>query len=353
MLKTLKDFNLQNKRVLVRCDFNVPLDERGNILDDFRIKQTIPTIKYLIEKGAKLLLMSHLGRPGGRVVESLRLTLIQDKLMEYLDLSITKAADCIGPEVEKWSQEMNPGEILLLENLRFHKEEETNDDKFAKELAKMGDIYINDAFAVSHRTHASIVGVPEYLPSGAGFLLEKEIKVLSDLLKNPKKPMIAIIGGVKVETKAKVIDKISEIADWVLVSNVIQKEIEEKSISFKYPKKIIKPVDGIKKDGKILDIGPKTINLFLEKIVLAKTIFWSGPLGKIEKKEFQKGSLKIAKAIIKGKSFSLGGGGETVKFINKIGFREKFNHISTGGGAMLKFLSGDKLPGIEALELQK
>ncbi|GAH44578.1 unnamed protein product, partial [marine sediment metagenome] len=207
-MRTLKDFEVKGKRVLVRCDFNVPLaQKRGIILDDFRIKQTLPTIEYLIEKGAKLLLMSHLGRPGGKVVESLRLTPIQNRLMEYLDSNpptthIYKAPDCVGKEIEKWSREMQPGEILLLENLRFHKEEEENNENFAKELAKLGDIYINDAFAVCHRNHASIVGIPKYLPSGAGFLLEKEIKVLSQIIKNPKRPLIAIIGGKKVKTKS-------------------------------------------------------------------------------------------------------------------------------------------------------
>jgi len=344
-MRTLRDFDFKGKRVLVRCDFNVPLDENGNVLDDFRIKQTIPTIEYLIEKGGKLLLMSHLDDPGGKVVEELRLTPIQDKLMEYLNLSVTKAPDCCGKEVEKWIREMEPGEILLLENLRFQKGEGENDDNFAQQLAKLGDIYINDAFSVCHRAHASIVGIPKYLPSGMGLLLEKEIQTLTDFLEKPEKPLVGIIGGKKVETKSKVIDKISEKADWILIGGLIQKEIEEKGVVLKYPQEIVKPID--KMDT--FDIGPKTIELFKEKIAQAQTIFWSGPLGKIEEEEFQNGSREIAKAIIESGSFSIVGGGETVEFINKMGLTEKFSHVSTGGGAMLNFIADGKLVGIEAL----
>lgn len=348
-MKTLADFFVEDKRVLVRCDFNVPLSEKGEILDDFRIRKTLPTIKHLIKNNARVVLMSHLGRPEGKVVENLKLNPVRDKLIEYLDLSITKAPDCIGGEIERSTRKMMPGEILLLENLRFHKEEEENDDNFAKELAKLGDIYINDAFGASHRAHASIVGVPKYLPSGAGFLLEKEVKVLSDLVKNPKKPLIAIIGGVKIKDKVGVIDKISGVADFILIGTIIQKEIDQNNVLLEYPQKVIKPVDGAEKDGSILDIGPKTIKLFKEKIALAETVFWSGPLGKIEKKEFQRGSKEIAKAIIESGAFSVAGGGETAEFINLIGLAEKFSHLSTGGGAMLEFISGEKLPGLEVL----
>ena len=345
-MKTLKDFNFKGKRVLVRCDFNVPLDEKGNILDDFRIRATIPTIEYLVKKGAKVILMSHLGKPEGKVVEDLRLTPVQNKLMEYLDLSITKAKDCLGKEIEDWIAEMKPGEILLLENLRFQKEEELNEENFAKNLAKLGDIYINDAFGACHRNHTSIVGVPKYLPSGIGFLIEKEMRVLTKFLKQPKKPLISIIGGKKVETKVKVIDKISEIADFILIAGLIKKEITERGIQLKYPQKIIGPIDEVA-GGK--DIGQKTINLLKEKIKKAKTIFWNGPLGKIEEKEFSKGTKEIAEAIVESKVFSVVGGGETVEFLNKLGLTSKFNHVSTGGGAMLVFLSGEKLPGLEVL----
>lgn len=345
-MKTVRDFNVKNKRVLVRADFNVPLSEKGEILDDFKIKQTIPTIEYLVERGAKVILMSHLGKPKGKVVDNLRLTPVRVRLMEYLDVSITKASDCIGRNLEKLTHEMMAGEILLLENLRFHKEEEKNNDSFAKELSRLGDIYINDAFSVSHRAHASIVGIPKYLSSGAGLLLEKEIKTLTKISNNLEKPLVAIIGGKKVETRVKLIDKISEIWDWVLIGDLIKKEIKKKNIQLKCSQKIIEPVN----DVASRDLSPESINLFKEKIALAKTIFWSGPLGEIEKEEFSKGTEEVARAIIESNAFSVVGGGDTVKFINKLGLREKFNYVSTGGGAMMTFLSGEPLPGLAALE---
>ena len=344
-MKTLKDFNFKNKRVLLRCDFNVPLSEKGEILDDFKIRQTLPTINYLLEKGAKLLLMSHLGRPEGKVVEGLRLTSVQDRLMEYLDLSVTKAPDCVGPEIEKWMKEMQPGEILLLENIQFNPGEKKNDQNFAKTLASYADIFIMEAFGQAHRNYASIASIPKYLPSGAGLLLEKEIEVLTNLMESPEKPLLAIIGGKKVETKVNLIDKISEISDFVLIGGLIKKEIEQKKIKLKNPQKIISPVDNIL----TFDIGPKTIEYFKEKISKAKTIFWNGPLGMTEKEEFAKGSKEIAKAIIESGAFSIIGGGEIIEFINRIGLIDKFSHVSTGGGAMLAFLAGEKLPGIEAL----
>lgn len=322
---------------MVRCDFNVPLSKEGVVLDDFRIKKTIPTIQYLIEQGARVILMSHLGRPDGKVAESLRLTPIQNKLMEYLDLSITKAPDCLGPEIEKWTIEMRPGEILLLENLRFHKEEEENDQNFAKNLAKLGDIYVNDAFGVSHRSHASIVGVPKYLPSFGGSLLEKEINTLTKVSTNPEKPLVAIIGGAKVKTKAKLIDKISEIADCILINHLIDKTSD----------KTVVPVDEV---GDKKDIGEETIKVFKEKISTAKTILWNGPLGLIEKEEFSRGTREIAKAVSQSEAYSVVGGGETVEFISKLGLIDKFDHVSTGGGAMIAFLAGEKFPGLEALK---
>lgn len=355
-MKTVRDFNVKNKRVLVRCDFNVPLDEQGNILNDFRIRQTVPTIKYLLKKKAKIILMSHLGEPDGKIVPTLQMDKVQERLIEilelseHLDVSVTKTPDCIGYEIEKYSFGLEPNEILLLENLRFHKEETENNPEFAKSLSRLGDIYINDAFGVCHRSHASVVGVPQYLDGGIGFLIEKELENLNKLLKNPKRPMIAIIGGKKVETKAKVINRILEVADFVLISGLIKKEIEEKQMVFKYPEKLIGPIDGILYEGEELDIGPKSIKLFKKRIKKAKTIFWNGPFGMTEKEEFQKGTLKIAKAIAKKWfCFSVVGGGETVEFITKMGLVSKFDHVSTGGGAMLQFLSGEELPGLEVL----
>ena len=323
-MKTFKDFDVRGKRVLVRADFNVPLSEQGEILDDFRIRETLPTIKYLLKREAKVILMSHLGDPGGKFVKELQLNPVAERLTELL-----------GQNVE------------LLENLRFNPGEESNDENFAKELAQKGDIYINDAFGACHREHASIVGVPKFLPSGAGFLLEREVASLTKLKTNPEKPLVAIIGGAKVETKVRVINKISEKAKFVLISGLIGKGVVGQKITLKYPDKIVFPVD---ETGGGKDIGPETIRLFKEKISQAKTIFWNGPLGKIEDEEFAKGTAEIAKAIAQSKAFSVVGGGETVEFITKLGLVQKFSHVSSGGGAMLTFLSGDKLPGLAALE---
>ncbi len=344
-MKTLSQFDVKGKKILVRCDFNVPLDESGNILDAFRIKQTLPTINYLIKNGAEIILMSHLDRPEGKELK-FSLKPIAAKLAELLAKPVKFIDDCVGEKVAQEISRIKTGEIVLLENLRFYKEEEANDDNFAKKLAEFGDIYINDAFGASHRMHASIVGVPKYLPAGAGLLLEKEIKVLTALMENPEKPLVALIGGAKVEEKAVLIDKISKIADFVLISGLIQREIKEKNVETKYPEKIIGPKDEID-GGK--DVGTESVKFYQEKINLAKTIFWNGPFGQIEKEEFSKGTEKIAKAIVASSAFSVVGGGETVEFINKLGIIDKFGHVSTGGGAMLEFLSGEKLPGIEAL----
>lgn len=345
MIKSIKDINVNGKRILVRCDFNVPLDKKGNILDDFRIRKTLPTIKYLIEQGAKVILMCHLGDPGGKVVPELKMDKVAERLAEYLKIPIGKEEDCIGPGIEGESNKLEGGHVLLLENLRFHKEETDNDLEFAKKLSYLGDIYVNDAFGVCHRENASIVLVPELLPSYAGLLLDKEITVLDDIMKNPEKPMVAIIGGTKVETKVKFIDNISAVADFVIISGLIAKEVTEKNIKFKFPEKIITPLGQLD----ALDINDESIKIFREKIMQAKTILWNGPFGKFEDKKYIAGTLAIANAIIESGAFSVVGGGETVEFITKQGMLDKFNHVSTGGGAMLNYLSGERLPGIEAL----
>ena len=342
-MKTIRDFDVKGKRVLVRVDFNVPLSEQGDILDDFRIKAVLPTIKYLIEQKAKIILMSHLGRPNGRPDSKFSLKPIALRIEKLLKKKVKF----------KETKKMKHGEVALLENLRFYKEEKENNEEFAKNLAKLGDIYINDAFGTCHRAHASVIGVPQYLPSGTGFLLEKEIKTLKNLIKNPEKSLIAIIGGKKVETKVNVIDKLSQIADFVLIGNLLRDELKEKDIKLKFPEKIIEPIDGIEVEGKELDIGPETIKIFQEKISQAKTIFWNGPLGLTEDEKFVQGSLAIADAIIEPPAYSIVGGGDLVAFLGKYNLRNKFDYVSTGGGAMLKFLSGEKLPGLEALKKNK
>lgn len=391
-MKTVKNLNVKGKRVLVRCDFNIPLSEQGNILDDFRIKQSIPTIEYLIKKEAKIILISHLDRPTGKEKKytlrpvSLRLEKLLKRKIKFLD-------DCIGKKVEKEIEKMKPEKIVLLENLRFHKEEEKNNESFAKELAKLGDFYINNAFGASHRAHASIVRLPKYLPSAAGLLLEKEIKVLSKVFKKPWRPLVIIIGGVKITTKIKVIEQFLKRADHLLlggeIANVIlqikgiivgkpwpeKKEVIKKieKINLTNPKLHL-PVDGIislediekgikegyfrkgaqgtiRREEKVFDIGPETIKVFSEIIKQAKMILWSGPLGMFEEKKFESGTREIAKNIIRNYSaFKIAGGGDTISALNKSGLIDKFDHVSTGGGAMLTFLSGEKLPGIEALK---
>ncbi len=345
-MRTLKDFHFKKKRVLVRCDFNVPLDKQGKILGDFRIKVSLPTLKYLIKKGAKLLLISHLGRPEGKFVKKFSLRPVALRLEKLLGEKVKFLDDRIGKKVKREIEQTESKEIVLLENLRFYKEEQENDPNFAKVLSGLGDIFINDAFSVCHRSHASVVGITKHLPSGAGLWLEKEIKILSQIIRKPKRPLVVIIGGKKIEDKAKVAENFSKIADFVLTGNLVAEEIKKGKIKIKSPEKISFPVDG--KDN--FDVGEKTIKIFKEKIQKAKTIFWAGPLGKIEEKKYQKGTKAIARAIIESGAFSVVGGGDTIEFIDKINLTKKFSHVSIGGGAMLKFLGGEKLPGLRTLK---
>ncbi len=345
-MKLLTNFDVAGKRILVRCDFNVPLDDNGQVSEDFKIRQTLPTINYLRGKGAKIILMSHLGdketapslEPVKKVLESV------------LGFAIKKTDDCIGTAVENEVLKLQDGEVLLLENVRMHKEEKENNPEFAKELSHLADIYINDAFAVCHRNHASVAGVPQYLPHGAGLLLEKEVENLGRILQNPVHPMLALVGGTKVSTKATFIEKISQVADVVIVSGLIKKEMQENSRlrqGFGVPKeKIIGPVG----DLAALDISEESITLFKEHIMAAKTILWNGPFGKYEDEQYKKGTLEIAKAIVASGAFSVAGGGETVEFLQKEGMMDQFSHVSTGGGAMLAYLAGEELPGLKALE---
>lgn len=356
-MKTIRDFDIKNKRVLVRCDFNVPLAENGDILNDFRIRQTLPTIKYLVENQAKIILMSHLGEPEGQIVEKLKMDKIQERLIMLLNKNllldkpvvVIKTDDCVGKEIDKLSKKLIAGEILLLENLRFHKEEKDNNDKFAKELAKLGDIYINDAFGTCHRNHASIVGAPKHMKKrGKGLLLEKEITALWKIMKMPVKPLIVLIGGKKVNTKIKFIDSISQIANCVLLGGLLKEEIEKDNIKVKNPEKIImqvEPVDGHYK----YDIGPETIKIFKEKIKEAKTVFFNGAMGKIEDPGFTKGTEELLREIADSEAYSVVGGGEMALIVDKMQIAEKINHVSTGGGALLAFLSGEQLPGLCAL----
>ncbi|MDP4007430.1 MAG: phosphoglycerate kinase [bacterium] len=347
-MQWISEISLKGKRVLLRADFNVPLSKSGEVADDFRISSTLPTMQYILSAGASLVIMSHLGDPEGKRIERLRMDKVAVKLKEYLSVQVTKAKDCIGEETLQLERELKAGEVMLLENLRFHKEEEENDETFAKELAKLGDIFVNDAFGVLHREHASVVGVPRFLPSVGGFLLQKEIKGLQKLLETPEHPMVAIIGGRKIESKLPVIDRIAELADEVLLGNMLAREITSKNISFKKRNKIVFPLDGIPPD-KEYDIGGETKKLFAKKVRKARTVFWSGPLGRYEDPEYAQGSKIVAEAILEDTSYAVAGGGNLLDFLGRYNLRDKFDHISTGGSSMLAFLAGDQLPGLKAL----
>ena len=348
-MKSIRQAEALNKRVLVRCDFNVPLDEQGNILDDLRIVSSLRTIRYLIQEGAKVILMSHLDRPEGKEVERFRLSGVRSRLALLLGMQVRKADDCVGKNVEPAVLAMKPGDVLLLENLRFHEGEEKNNVEFAKELACLGDCYVNEAFSASHRAHASIDALASLLPSFAGLALLEEVRALEPLLKNPAKPMVVIVGGAKVETKADFLDTISEVADALLVSNLIAEEIKAKNIRFKNMQKVVVPVDGNPGNGLNLDIGPRTTALFCQTLQSAKTVFWSGPMGKIEEAAYEQGSLALAKTVIESGAYSVAGGGSLNAFLRIKGLQDRFSYVSTGGGALLAFLAGDKLPGLAAL----
>lgn len=338
-MRTIRDLELKNKRVLVRCDFNCPIDKEGNVLDDFRIKRTIPTIKFLIARRAKVILMSHLGDPGGHIIDSLRLDKIKEKLDEYLNFPVTKLPDCVGPKTENAVEKMEAKEVLLLENLRFNKGEEENDKIFAKDLSKLGDVYVNDAFGASHRKHSSIIGIADYLPAYAGFLLEEEVNTLKKVLREPEKPLVGIFGGVKIETKLPTIKKFIEIADFVLVGGKIANEINFEKNNL--------VTANLKEDG--FDINDESVERFKEIISRAKTIVWNGPLGWFEKKESEKGTKEIAIAISQSEAFKVVGGGESLFAVTKYGLFDKIDFLSTGGGAMLEFLAEEKLPGLEVI----
>jgi len=370
--RTLKQVNLKKMRALVRVDFNVP----------WRIKFVLPTLKYLIKQKAKIILISHSGEPKGKRTKKFSLKPMSDELRELLKKKIIFSPDVVGWNVKKRIEMMGYGDVLLLENIRFNSGEEKNSPRLAKDLAALGDIFINEAFAVSHRPHASVVGIPRYLPSAIGFLFEKEIQELDKILKRPKRPLIAIIGGAKISTKLKVINKFLRIADQVLIGgalantifasqgifmadSVIEKEVfpEIKKIDLKNPKLFLpidlgiwnknrvyyKDVSGLFEKEKALDIGPKTVNLFCNLIEKSKMLVWNGPLGLVEEKPFDKSSLEISEAIARSRAYSVAGGGDTIALIRKIKKEKAFNYLSTGGGAMLDYLANETLPGIEAL----
>jgi len=392
--KTLRDIDAKNKKVLVRCDFNVPLDKSGNITDDIRITSSLPTIKYLLEKGASLILMSHLGRPDGEPKKEYSLLPIAKRLEKLLDTNII-FEDCdivVDEKVKQDASKLLPGEVMLLQNTRYRKEETKNGDALSKDLAELANIFVNDAFGTAHRAHSSNVGVCKYLPSAVGFLVEKEIDVMGNALENPKRPFTAILGGSKVADKINVIENFLNIADNIIIGggmmftflkaqgyNVGKSLLEEDKIDL--AKTIIKkakdkninlylPIDvvvakefkndtefytvdnnRIPEDFMGLDIGDKTIEEFCKVINASKTIIWNGPLGVFEMDNFAKGTNTIANCIANNKNaISVVGGGDSAAAVEKIGLADKMTHISTGGGASLEFLEGKILPGIDAVD---
>ena len=391
MKKTLKDVDVKGKRVLVRVDFNVPISKEGEILDEYRILGALPTINYLRENNAKVILMSHLGRPKGKD-ESLKMDPVAKDLEKLGGFKVYKLNDCVGDEVKDFiNNKMNYGEVVLLENLRFHKGEEENSPEFAKELASLGDIYVDDAFATAHRVAASTVGITQFLPSVAGLLMEKEIYTLNKLLENPEHPYVAVLGGAKVSDKIGLIKNLIGKVDKLLIGggmcftflksqsyNIGRSLCEDDKLSVAKElleeakakgTKIVLPVDivvarevkeeayagivdieDIQNDVVGVDIGPRTIKLFENELSNAKTIVWNGPLGVFEIERFANGTYEIAKFIgsLLGVT-TVAGGGETVEAFRKSNLQEKITHLSTGGGAFLEFLEGKTLPAVEAL----
>jgi phosphoglycerate kinase len=389
--KTIADIDVRGKRILMRVDFNVPLDpDSGRVLDDTRIRAALPSIKYLRERGARLILCSHLGRPKG-VDESLRLAPVARRLSELLGAPVRTTDDCIGPQVEQAARALGAGDVLLLENPRFHREEEANDPDFARALASLADVYVNDAFGTAHRAHASTAGVAAYLPAVAGFLMEKELTFLGKALANPDRPFAAVIGGAKVSTKMGVLENLLQKVDRLLIGGgmactflkaegyeVGQSLLEEEYVetarqvmerASKRGLALLLPSDvivgdrfaadarrrqvsakEIPVDWQTMDIGEKTTEAFIEALRDCKTVLWNGPMGVIEFEAFSRGSHRLAEAIAGLDATTIVGGGETVAVVERLGLEDKFSHVSTGGGAALEFLEGRELPGVAALQ---
>src|SRR6266699_1598524 len=395
--KTVRDIEVAGKRVLVRVDFNVPLDADQQITDDTRIKAALPTIRYLLDNGAAVVLMSHLGRPDGKVVEQLRLAPVGKRLSELLGKHVEMAADSIGPGVDVQAKALQPGQVLLLENLRFHKEEEKNDPDFARQLASLGDIYVNDAFGTAHRAHASTEGVTRYLPGVAGFLMEKEINFLGSALQEPRRPFAAIVGGAKVSDKIAVLERLIGMVDVLLIcggmantflkaegyeigdslfeegkvevaSDLIGK-VRQRGLELLLPSDVVvadrfaadathKVVahDQVEPGWRIMDIGPKTIDAFRQALADAQTIVFNGTLGVAEWPAFAKGTNAIIEALAertRAGATTIIGGGDSAAAVEQAGAADKMSHVSTGGGASLEFLEGRVLPGVAALQEKK
>ena len=387
----LDDLDVRGKRVLIRVDFNVPLDkETGTkVLNDARIRAALPTIRAVLDRGGRPILMSHLGRPKGKVVPTMSLRPVAKRLEELLGVPVRMAPDCVGPEVERMARELPPGEVLMLENVRFHPEETKGDEEFAKKLAALGDVFVNDAFGSAHRAHASVYTVAKFLPAAAGYLLQKEIEAFERILERPERPFVAILGGAKVSDKLPVIRNLLPKVDKLLIGgamaytflkaegletgkSLVEEDLLEEARSVKaeaasqgkdllLPKDHVvaaspddeagaKVVEGpVPADLMGLDIGPATVEAYRAALQGAKTVLWNGPMGVFEKDAFAKGTLGVGQAVAECGAFSVVGGGDSVAAVEKLGLADKISHISTGGGASLELLEGKELPGIAVL----
>ncbi len=391
--KTIEDVDVSGKKVIMRCDFNVPMDGEGNITDDRRIRAALPTIEYLLLKNAKVILMSHLGRPKGEVNPKFSLEAVAKRLAELLNKQVTFADDdiVVGESAKRATAEMKEGEVVLLQNVRFRKEEKKNDKSFAEELASLADVYVNDAFGAAHRAHASTVGVAEFLPSAAGYLMQKEIEIMGSALEDPKKPFVAILGGAKVSDKIGVINNLLDKVDALLIgggmaytflkaqgkeigsslleedkidlANELLEKSKAKGVKMILPIDVVVAkefkedteyktvdVDSIPKDMMGLDIGLETIKVFEEAIEGAKTVIWNGPMGVFEMKPFAVGTEEVAKVLSKCDGTTIIGGGDSAAAVEQLGYADEMTHISTGGGASLELLEGKVLPGIAAIQ---
>ncbi len=391
-MRNLRDVKLDGKRVLMRVDFNVPMDKPGNILDDGKMRGALPTIEYVLAHNGKLILMSHLGRPKGKPNPKYSLKGLAPHLQRLLNGAVVSfAEDCVGPEVEEKVNNMKPGEVLLLENLRFHYGEEENDADFSRQLAALGDVYVNDAFGTAHRAHSSTVGVADYLPAYAGFLMEAEVNMLKSVVESPERPRMAILGGAKVIDKLGIIENLLEKMDIILIgggmantflkaqgknvgNSLFERDLlseatrlldkaEQKKVQLLLPVDVVIAgeisadasarvvgVDEVPDDTMIVDIGPRTIEIYREKIDQARTIIWNGPMGVYEYEQFAQGSKEITRAMANASAVSVIGGGDSAVIAHDLMLEDKITHISTGGGATLEFLEGIKLPGVVACE---
>jgi phosphoglycerate kinase len=390
MKQSVRDIDVSGKRALVRVDFNVPFDRNGGIADDSRIRAALPTIRYLQEHGAPVILCSHLGRPDGKAVESLRLARVAERLSRLLGQEVKTTNDCIGPEVEAAARALQPGDVLMLENLRFHAEEEANDPGFARQLASLADFYVNDAFGTAHRAHASTAGVAAFLPAVAGFLMLKEIEELGNVLGNPERPMAAILGGAKISSKLGVIHNLlprvdclllgggmastfikargMEVGDSLIEEDMVatardlMREAESKGVPLLLPNDVVVAdkfsadaayrtvgVNAIPIGWRIMDIGPDSLRTFCDALADCKTVFWNGPLGVAEFPAFAEGSQALALDLAELDARVVIGGGETSALVEQAGLHDRYTHVSTGGGASLEFIEGKTLPGVAAL----